>query len=152
MYDAALLLHSWLRWIILLLGFMAVARAVAGRSTGKWTSTDDRIGALFTRALDLQMLVGLILYFVLSPITHEGMRHMGDAMSNPSLRFWTIEHPFGMVIAIALAHIGLKRIQASSDGVRKHRTALVFYTLSLIVILLTIPWPGRPVGRPLFRV
>lgn len=152
MYDAALLLHSWLRWIVLLLGFMAVARAVAGRSTGNWTSTDDRIGALFTRALDLQMLVGLILYFALSPITHEGMRAMGAAMGNSSLRFWTIEHPFGMVVAIALAHIGLKRVQKTIDGVRKHRTALVFYTLSLIVILLTIPWPGRPIGRPLFRV
>jgi len=57
-------------------------------------------------ALDLQMLIGLILYFALSPITGEGIRHIGTAMGNAGLRFWTVEHPFGMVIGLALAHIG----------------------------------------------
>jgi len=151
MYDAALALHSWLRWAILLLGFLAVTRAVSGRSRGTWTSADDRVGMLLTRALELQMLIGLILYFGLSPISHEGMLNIGAAMANSSLRFWTVEHPFGMVLGIALAHIGQSRIRKTGDGVKKHRTALIFYTLALVVILLTIPWPGRLVGRPLFR-
>jgi len=152
MYDAALHLHSWLRWLVLLLGLLAIARAIAGRATGRWTGTDDLVGRLFTGAVDLQILVGLIIYFVLSPITSEGMRHMGAAMSNPSLRFWTVEHPFGMIVAIALIHIGRGRIGKTTDAARKHRTALIFYTLALLIILATIPWPGRPFGRPLFRM
>ena len=74
-------------------------------------------------------------------------------MANTGLRFWTVEHPFGMLIGVALAHIGRGRIRKTRDAVRKHRTALIFFTLALIVIVISIPWPGRPIiGRPLFRL
>ena len=154
MYDAALLAHSWLRWIALLLGLMVVARAISGRASGRrWTAADDRFGAAFTGTLDLQMLVGLVLYFALSPITREGLRDMGAAMANTGLRFWTVEHPFGMVVAITVAHIGRGRIRKTSDAVRRHRTALIFFTIALILIVISIPWPGRAIiGRPLFRL
>ena len=154
MYDAALVLHSLLRWVVLLLGLLAIARAISGRAGRRpWTGADERAGRFFTSALDLQMLIGLILYFVLSPITGAGIRDIGAAMKNDGLRFWTVEHLIGMVIGITLAHIGRGRISKTTDAARRHRTALVFFTLALIVILLSIPWPGRPiVGRPLFRM
>ena len=154
MYDAALYAHSWLRWIILLLGLVVVARAISGRSSGRrWTAADDRLGAAFTGALNLQMLIGLTVYFALSPITKEGIRDIGGAMANTGLRFWTVEHPVGMIAAIAVAHIGRGRIRKTSDAVRRHRTALIFFTIALILIVISIPWPGRPIiGRPLFRM
>jgi hypothetical protein len=154
MYNTALALHSLLRWVVLLLGLLAIARAISGRSSRRpWTRADERAGLFFTSALDLQMLIGLILYFALSPITGEGIRHIGAAMGNAGLRFWTVEHPFGMLIGITLAHICRGRISKTTDAVRRHRTALIFFTLALIVILLSIPWPGRPiVGRPLLRM
>jgi hypothetical protein len=154
MYDAALHAHSWLRWLALLLGLLAVARALSGRSSGRrWSRGDDLIGASFTGVLDLQMLIGLVMYFALSPITKEGMRDMGAAMANTGLRFWTVEHPFGMFLALAVAHIGRGRIRKASDATRRHRTALVFFTIALILIVISIPWPGRAIiGRPLFRM
>ena len=154
MYDVALHAHSWLRWIALLVGLVAVARAFSGRSRRRpWTKGDDRLGASFTGLLDLQLLLGLVMYFALSPITKEGMRDMGAAMANTGLRFWTVEHPFGMFLAIAVAHIGRGRIRKTSDAVRRHRTALVFFTIALILIVISIPWPGRAIiGRPLFRM
>ncbi|MEO7271182.1 MAG: hypothetical protein ABI211_04165, partial [Vicinamibacterales bacterium] len=112
MYDAALHAHSWLRWLALVLGLVAVARAFTGRSSGRpWSRGDDRIGAAFVGTLDLQLLIGLVMYVALSPITKAGMSDMGAAMANPGLRFWTVEHPFGMFLAIALAHIGRVRIR-----------------------------------------
>jgi hypothetical protein len=154
MYDAALHAHSWLRWFVLLVGLVAIARAILGRSGGRpWSRADDRLGAAFVGLLDLQLLIGLVLYFALSPITKEGMRDIGGAMANTGLRFWAIEHPFGMIVAIALAHIGRTRIRKTTDAARRHRTALIFFTLALIVIVITIPWPGRAIiGRPLFRM
>ena len=154
MYDVALHAHSWLRWLALLVGLAAVARAFSGRSSRRpWTKGDDRLGASFTGLLDLQLLLGLVMYFALSPITKEGMRDMGAAMANTGLRFWTVEHPFGMFLAIAVAHIGRGRIRKTSDAVRRHRTALVFFTIALILIVISIPWPGRAIiGRPLFRM
>ncbi|MEO7273876.1 MAG: hypothetical protein ABIX28_11085, partial [Vicinamibacterales bacterium] len=82
-----------------------------------------------------------------------GMSDMGAAMANPGLRFWTVEHPFGMFLAIALAHIGRVRIRKGTDAVRRHRTALIFFTIALILIVLSTPWPGRElIGRPMFRM
>jgi hypothetical protein len=154
MYNASLAIHSWLRWAVLLVGLLAVVRAFAGRSSGRpWNRADDLVAAIFIGLLDLQMLIGLAMYFGLSPVTSVGMGDMGSAMANTGLRFWTIEHPFGMIVAIALAHIGRARIRKTSDAARRHRTALIFFTLALIIIVLTVPWPGRAIiGRPLFRL
>jgi hypothetical protein len=154
MYDAALHAHSWLRWLVLLLGLVAVARAFMGRSSGRpWVAADDVVASSFIGLLDLQLLIGLVMYFALSPITTAGMRDMGAAMANTGLRFWAVEHPFGMLVGIALAHIGRSRIRKTADAVRRHRTALIFFTLALIVIVISIPWPGRAiVGRPMFRM
>jgi hypothetical protein len=68
------------------------------------------------------------------------------------MRFWTIEHPFGMLLGLALAHVGRARIRKTADAVRRHRVALIFFTLAMIAVLATIPWPGRPYGRPLIRL
>ncbi len=151
MYFSMLALHSWLRWAVLLFGMIAIARAIAGRSGRPWTGGDDRAGMLFIASLDLELLVGLLLYFALSPVAQQGLRDMGAAMSDAGLRFWTVEHPFGMIVGVVLAHIGRARTRRTTDAVKRHRAALIFFTLALVVILLSIPWPGREIGRPLFR-
>ena len=150
MYTAALVVHSWLRWVIIILGVIAAVRALtAGRRP--WTRIDHRIARLFGITFDIQALIGLILYFLLSPFTREALRSFGAAMQSSGLRFWAVEHPFGMFLALALVHIGNGRIRKTSDDRRKHRSAAIFFTLALIVMLLTIPWPGMANGRPLYR-
>jgi hypothetical protein len=96
------------------------------------------------------MLIGLVLYFALSPSTRTALADFGGAMSNPQLRFFAVEHTFGMVVALVLAHIGRGKIRKAVPE-RKARLAMIFYGLALVVILLSIPWPGMPAGRPLFR-
>ena len=141
MYGIVLAIHSLLRWGVLAAGLAAVVRGGAhGSSTGKW----------FTILLDVQMLLGLLLYFVLSPFTRAALGDFGGAMKNSQLRFFAVEHVVGMVIAIALAHIGRKKIAQAREE-RKARLAMIFYGLALVAILVSIPWPGMPAGRPLFR-
>lgn len=141
MYGIVLIIHSWLRWAVLAAGIAAVARGGArDSSTGRW----------FTILLDVQMLIGLLLYFVLSPFTTAALDDFGAAMKNPQLRFFAVEHVFGMVIAIALAHIGAGKIK-KAQAERRARLAMIFYGLALVAILASIPWPGMPAGRLLFR-
>ena len=150
MYTTALLVHSWLRWVVLILGLIAAGRALtAGRR--QWTRSDHQAGLLFGIAFDIQTLIGLILYFLLSPFTGEALQNIGAAMQNSGLRFWALEHPFGMFVALALVHIGNARIRKTYDDRRKHRLAAIFFTLAVLIMLLTIPWPGMPNGRPLLR-
>lgn len=150
MYSGILLIHSWLRWAVLLLGLTAFVRGVT-RSQRPWTPTDQSVSRWFTMAIDLQFLLGALLYFVLSPFTTAAFSDFGAAMGNSGLRFWAVEHVFGMVVAIALAHIGRTKIaKAPTDG-RRHRLAAIFYGLALLAIVLSIPWPGSPNARPMFR-
>jgi hypothetical protein len=152
MYPLMLVVHSLLRWVVLAAGLVAFGRALAGmRARRPWTAGDDRAGQVFVGTLDLQLLIGLVLYFGLSPITRAAMQDFGAAMGNSMLRFWAVEHILGMVIAVALAHVGRMRVRKTTDPVRRHKLAAIFFGLALIAILATIPWPGMPAGRPLFR-
>jgi hypothetical protein len=151
MYSTLLGLHSWLRWVVVIVGVIAVVRALAGRRDGRWTAADDSIGRWFVMALDVQLLIGLILYVAVSPITQAAFANFGNAMRTPALRFWAVEHLVGMIIAIALAHVGRVKIRKAASDARRHSLAALFFGLALIVLLASIPWPGMAAARPLFR-
>src|SRR6266540_474783 len=152
MYAAFLLVHSTLRWVVLALALVALVRAIGGVARQRdWLPADQSVGAWFTGSLDLQMLLGLVLYFFLSPFTREAFGDFGAAMRNAPLRFFAVEHLTGMIVAIALAHVGRARTKKVGDAQSRHKSALIFYGLAVVVMLLSIPWPGTPGGRPLFR-
>ena len=141
MYGVVLLIHSWLRWAVLGAGLAAAVRGGArDSSAGRW----------FVILLDVQLLIGLLLYFVLSPFTKTALGDFGGAMGNSQLRFFAVEHVFGMVIGVALAHIGTAKLKKAPPE-RRPKLALIFYGLALVAILASIPWPGMTAGRPLFR-
>jgi hypothetical protein len=152
LYSSALWLHSLLRWAVLLAGAVAWFRAIGG-STAKrpWGAKDELWGMLFTISLDTQFLVGVALYVFLSPFTKIAFQDFGGAMANASLRFWAVEHLIGMLIGLALAHVGRVKIKKATSDARRQRLAMIFYGLALVAIAASIPWPGLPVGRPLFR-
>jgi hypothetical protein len=149
LYLTILTLHSWVRWLVVIAGVAAFARAVSG-GRRPWTRADDRLGFWFVMLLDLQFLIGLALYAWLSPITHEAFRDIGAAMKSAGLRFWAVEHIFGMLIALALAHVCRARIR-KADPYRRHRVAAIFFGLALVAMFASIPWPGTPNARPLLR-
>ena len=149
MYGWVSALHSWIRWLVIISGVVAVVRAFMQRGT--WSSADDRAGIVFTTVLDVQFLFGLLLYLWFSPITAAARHALGAAMQNASLRFWVVEHPIGMIAALALAHVGRTRVRRAAPGA-KARAARIFFALALVLVLLSTPWPGLPYARPLLRM
>lgn len=151
LYAALLTIHSWLRWLVLLAGVTAFVRAAAGASGRKpWTLADDRAGFWFVTSLDIQALLGIIMYTFLSPLTYAAFADIGAAMKDSVLRFWIVEHTFGMIVGLALVHVGRVRAR-KTDSLRRHRVVAIFFGLALVAILASIPWPGMPAGRPLLR-
>lgn len=148
MLALAVSVHSLLRWVVLILGVLAVLRAVMSRASGRpWMPVDARAGLLFSLTLDLQFLVGLVL-FLKSPITVMGIHELGVTMTSRVLRFFTIEHPIMMLAAIVMVHVGRTRIRRAATDAQRHRRALVFFGLGLLLIVAGIPWPFLPYGRP----
>ena len=75
MYSAVLLAHSWIRWIALVAAVGTVLAALRIRVPAD-RSGADRWSLFAMAALDLQMLLGLLLYFALSPITTGALQNM----------------------------------------------------------------------------
>jgi hypothetical protein len=151
-YPAILWVHSLFRWLIVIAGLVAVARGVRGwTGRRRWTAADDLSGLLFTIGLDVELLFGLALYGGLSPFTSQAFADFGAAMGDTVLRFWAVEHPFGMLIAIAIAHIARVRVRRAAGDSGRFRLAALLFGLALLVILVAIPWPWMPVARPLIR-
>jgi hypothetical protein len=152
MYSAFLLVHSLLRWVVLAVGLVVIARAIAGL-TGRrnWLPGDAAGIRWFNIALDVQFLIGLLLYVWLSPFIRDAWADMAATMRNAPLRFFAVEHLVGMLIGLALAHVGKSRIDKAADAAQKHKLAMIFFGLAMVVVLLSIPWPGTPGGRPLLR-
>jgi hypothetical protein len=152
MYSAFLLIHSLLRWAVIIAGLVVIARAIMG-ITGRrdWRPGDAAGVRWFSISLDVQFLIGLLLYVWLSPFIRDAWADMGATMRNAPLRFFAVEHLTGMLIGIALAHVGKSKIAKAADPAQKHKLAVIFFSLAMVAILLSIPWPGTPGGRPLLR-
>ena len=152
MYVPLVILHSWLRWLVLLAGLNALLRAIGGARTGRpWMPSDEQAGRWLVILFDIQFLIGLILYIALSPDTQRAFSDFGAAMREPDTRFWAVEHITGMLVAAALLHIGRARATKAPEA-RRHKTVAIFFGLALLIVVISIPWPGMPAGRPLFRL
>ena len=151
MYSGFLHLHNALRWVVLILAIVALVRYHAGWFGKKnFTRTDDKIGLFFVAAMHTQLLIGLVLYFFLSPWTTRFFSENG-AMGDRVLRFWGVEHILSMVIAVALVQVGRTMSKRSQSHELKFKRGAIFYGLALLIMLAMIPWPWMAeVGRPLF--
>lgn len=153
-YPTLLFAHSWIRWLVLGLGVaVLVQRSVAWR--GKARPQVTGVHRAFVAALDIQLVLGLLLYLVFSPVTKAAFADFGATMGVSLLRFYSVEHVFGMISAIAAAHIGFDRLRRSERAIEGWGPALRFAFIAqaiwLIVTVASIPWPGLPYGRPLLR-
>lgn len=148
LFSVVLTVHNLVRWVVIILAVLALVRAYSGWLRRRpWTDQDRRVGVFFGASLDTQLLIGLILYFFLSPITRLALQNFGAAMANPILRFFSLEHLLYMLFAIILVHIGSVVSRRAKTDIDKHRWAAIFYSLAVIIILIAIPW-----SRPLLRL
>jgi hypothetical protein len=151
MYTAVLFIHSWLRYAVLGLGVWLLIVCIMGvRNGGPWAPNHERLHKQFLAVLDTQIVLGLIMYFFLSPIAAAARANMAIAMRDPQLRFFGVEHLATMLIAVAAAHVGRVRSKRREGRVR-YRSTLITQTLWLVLTLISIPWPGLDIARPLFR-
>lgn len=151
MYTTVLLLHSWIRWVALVACVGVTLAAVRGKVEGD-KSIADRWGLVAMMALDLQMLLGLLLYLGLSPNMREILNNFGASMQRADTRFWAVEHVAAMFLAIVLSHIGRVLARKAAGAAAKRTRLLATFGLATLLIILGMPWPGRPGGRDLFRL
>lgn len=131
MQEILVNIHNIWRWLVLIAAVAAIVLALlAATGSRPWDATSDRLGLIFTITMDIQVLVGIIIWLL-------EQRWSGDA-------YLGYIHPILMLGAVALAHVGRSRADKAQGSPVKGRTAAIFFTASLVVVLLAIPFKAWP--------
>lgn len=140
MYPIFLGLHNLVRWVAVAAGVWALFRFVRGwQLRSSWTDGDATAARAVVSALDLQFLLGLLLYVVISPLTRNAFGDMSAAMADPAVRYFVVEHPTMMLIPIVVAHVGAARTRRASADAR-FRTAAIWFGIAVAALLAFMPW------------
>ena len=140
MYNALLHAHSGLRWVALLLLVVAIFNAMGRQNSGQYLKKDKMINLMAMVFLHIQLLLGLAMYFM----NGRSKISFGEGwMQNTMLRFYGLEHLVAMILAILVITFGRKKAEKLTNSRDKHRKIWINYTIGLIIILLSIPWPFR---------
>jgi hypothetical protein len=148
LYLLTLALHNVLRWVVVILGIVVVVLTLLGWLRKKeWTDRVRKFVSYYAISLDIQLVLGILLYFILSPMTRNIMQDFGGAMrAGGDSRFFGVEHIFTMLIAWIFAHLASIFAKRGATDAKKYRNAFIWDALSLILIFVAIPW-WRPFVR-----
>ena len=146
MYEILKGAHSGLRWLVLATLIIAIVNSLGKTKGGITFSTKDKRKALFALIFThVQFLIGLGLYFLSPKVQFEAA-----SMKSDVLRFFLVEHIAMMLLAVVLITIGYSKAKRTAMDGKKFKSILVFYTIGLILILASIPWPFRDLGGSWF--
>jgi len=134
-------LHSYFAYIVLVILILAVVNALMGLlGKREFTMHKDLRISLFALILThIQLLIGLILYFV-SANGLQAIQTLGMGGLNSAARLLAVEHPFINILAVALITIGWSKHKKKEASNAKFKSITIFYGLGLLFILSRIPW------------
>lgn len=141
MYSTVFFIHSWWAYLVLLVLVIASINSLIGFFSKKEYGASDFRMSLFTLIVShIQLLIGLVLYFVSPYFKAFGEGGMGEVMKDPTLRLYLVEHPLMMILAVVLITVGYSKHKKKLTSRPKFKMLAIFYTLALVFVLSRIPW------------
>ena len=141
MYSILKNIHSYWAYLVLLVLILSIFNAITGKINGKdFESRDLRLSLFGLIFSHLQLLIGLILYFVSPWFDQWSNLGMGGVMKDAQTRLFLVEHPFTNILAIALITIGWSAHKHQSDPSKKFLRIALLYGLGLLLLMSRIPW------------
>ncbi|WP_339661253.1 hypothetical protein [uncultured Polaribacter sp.] len=133
-------IHSYWAYLVLAILIFAVVNAMIGFTQKKqFTDKDLRIGLFALILSHIQLLIGLVWYFM-SPWFNLLTSDASSVMKDKTLRLLAVEHPIMMILAIVFITIGWSKHKKKTEDAAKFKTFVIFYGLGLLLILSRIPW------------
>lgn len=131
-------LHSFLAYLFLVSSFVSVVYSVANYKKNEYSSTQFSLAKLAFIAGHIQLLVGLVLWYL--NWSAQLFSNTAEIMKNSDLRLLAIEHPLINIIAIAIVTIGYIKVKKATTALEKNKFNFWFYLVALLLILSRIPW------------
>ncbi len=141
-----------MRWLVIASLVYAIYHAYIGyTSNGQFSKTDNAIRHWTATISHIQLVIGITLY-TQSPIIKYFWNNFNEAIHNLDTAFFGLIHIIAMLTAIILITIGSALSKRKITDKEKFKTMLVWFSISLIIIFIAIPWPFSPLAnRPYFR-
>ena len=140
MYSILKTVHSYWAFFVLIILFIAIFNALIKRILRKpFNSTDLRISLFALIFTHIQLLIGLILYFI-SPWFGQWSSLGTGVMKNNESRLFLVEHPVTNILAILFITIGWSLQKKQSESSKKFLRITLFYGFGYILLLSRIPW------------
>jgi hypothetical protein len=99
----------------------------------------------------IQLMIGIVLYFQ-SPIIKYFLANFKEAVRAFDLLFFGLIHGSLMITAIVIITIGSAKAKRKTVDQEKFKTMLLWFSIALIIIFISIPWPFSPLAnRPYYR-
>lgn len=128
MYNFLLMAHSGWRYIALLVLIIAIVKYLIGWfGQSQWRNLDRQIGLITTIGVDIQGLLGIILWAVAA-----GM----GLMEGRAVRM--MEHPVIMLVAVVIMHIGWNRARKATTDASKFQTAAITFLVTGVLVALGV--------------
>lgn len=139
MHTALLHSHSLIRYFVLIMLLAVIIASFTGWiQNRRFTKVDNKLSLYLLIFTHLQFVVGILLYFV-----SDVVQFSNETMKNAGIRYWTVEHVVGMLIAIALITAGRSTSKKMSVDQSKHKRLFIFNLLAAVVIVVTLLGSGR---------
>ncbi|MEZ0542055.1 hypothetical protein [Fibrella arboris] len=152
LYPYILLIHSSLRWLVVLSLLATLVSAYSGLLQARaYKPVDQTIRIAATSIVHTQFLVGFYLY-IISPLIRYYWQTRPAFSEAPALSFFALIHSGLMITAVIVMTIGSSKAKRQTDGRQRFKTTAIYFTAGLLLILLAIPWPFSPLAdRPWIR-
>lgn len=140
MYESIQILHSYWAYLVLLIVFLATINAII-KFFGKknFIDNDLRISLFAVIVTHLQLLIGIVLYFI-SPLGLNSLKENGMGGLSSFARQMAVEHPFVGILGVIFITIGFSKHKKKETPSQKFKILSIFYGIGLVLILSRIPW------------
>jgi hypothetical protein len=122
-------IHSDTRWLVVLVGAVALVKFLIGwLGKGKFQKFDRILTSAFSGLVDLQVLLGLV-FLIWSGLAGVGFPHQ------------RLEHAFIMIVAAVVAHLP-SRWKSLADTTRFRNSFLAVLGVAVLIFLGVVLLPG----------
>ncbi|GAA4116702.1 hypothetical protein GCM10022393_17480 [Aquimarina addita] len=141
MYEAIQIVHSYWAYLVVLVVTLATINALIGFLAKKeYSPKDFRISLFALIVTHLQLLIGIIIFFVSPKVMWFSDVAVGQIMKDPLLRLYNVEHPTVMILTVVFITMGYSKHKKKLTSTPKFKKLAIFYTLAWILMLSRIPW------------
>lgn len=130
----------------------SIYQAYIGFTQNKTFSKSDNSLRHWTATIaHIQLIIGIILY-IKSPITKYFWSNFSEAIHDTDTAFFGFVHILLMIVSVVLLTVGSALAKRKRTDKEKYKTMLSWFSITLLIILIAIPWPFSPFpNRPYLR-